>query len=338
MTPHFQITLGVDLAQASFDVALAGPDARIAQWRELSHLHVDGPPDAPESIAAIVGWLRERQVDPAALRVVVESTGQLSRRFAWAWQQSGGAAVAIVNPLRTKGFGVSLGLRDKTDRIDAAVLALYGHVHRPEPTRLRSQAHEQVRELVRLRQALVEEISRWKHRQNEALGKPAGKFIERRIHGGEREIKRLDELIDELIEEEPPLRDQVQALVQIDGIGKVTARTLTAELGDLRIYSRNQLVALAGLYPKRFESGSSVWRRPRLAKGGGSRLRRVLYMCATSLFSSKGPWAVVIERWRERGMCEMKIIGILMRRLLLVARAVMLADGEYDPQKVLNIG
>lgn len=340
MTPQDQITLGVDLAQASFDVALARPTIRPAQWRELPHLHVDGAPDSEPAMALVQRWLKEQAVDPAAVLVVAESTGQLSRRFAWCWQEATGGKVAIINPQRSHAFGQSLGVRDKTDRIDAAVLALFGLVHQPAPTRLRSRAHEELRELMRLRQSVVEQRTQWLNRRAEALGPEARKSCERQLRAAEKELKlleaRMEMLTEELIEEAPELQAQIKALVQIDGIGKVTARTLTAELGDLRLYGRGEVVAAAGLFPKRYDSGTSVWRKPRLAKGGGGRLRRVLYMGATSLFASKGPWRAVIDRLLGRGMEEMAVIGVVMRKLLLVARAVMI-DGVYDPEKIGRI-
>ncbi len=111
---------------------------------------------------------------------------------------------------------------------------------------------------------------------------------------------------------------------------------MTIELGDLGLYRRNQRVARVGGFPKRFKSGSSARRRPRLAKGGGGRLRRVLTMGACSLFQSKGPWREYIEQLRRRQMSDMCIIGVLMRKMLLVARAVVNNGGHYEPEKILR--
>ena len=149
-------------------------------------------------------------------------------------------------------------------------------------------------------------------------------------------IENLDQTIERTVERQADLAAQCRALETIKGIGKVTAVTLTAELGDLTRYGRNQLVAAAGLYPKQFTSGKTVWRRPRLAKGGGARVRRVLYMCATSLLHSNGPLRELAEQHRQRNQQDMVVIGILMRKLLLIARSVMKNNGIYDPSKILR--
>ena len=110
--------------------------------------------------------------------------------------------------------------------------------------------------------------------------------------------------------------------------------TVSAECGLLKDYSRGQIVAVNGVYPKRFESGKTVYRKPRLAKGGGGRVRRVLYMGALSLFRSKGFFRDYIDDLEKQGFSKMCITGILMRKLLLVGRAVMLNGGRYEPEKI----
>ena len=331
MSNQFEFTLGLDLAQASFDAAVAAAGLQADAWRSLPHVHLDHAPDSAAGVAALLAWLAA--IVPAGrCRVVVdESTGTLGRRVARALSGAGLGGVAIVNPRRTKAFGDSLGVRDKSDRIDCALLAAYALERKPQPTVLRGAGEEELRELTRLRQQMVAERTAWISRRGEAVSPAARGVINQTIEDLERRIKQLETQIDQCIEHEPVLHRQVTALQNIPGIGKVTARTLTAELGDLRHYSRGQLVALAGMFPKQFGSGTSVQRRPRLAKGGGARLRRVLYMCATCLFHAKGAPRQWVDEQLARGRKPMVVATILMRKLLLVARAVMLAGGHFDP-------
>jgi len=151
-----------------------------------------------------------------------------------------------------------------------------------------------------------------------------------------RQVKELEAAIKEIVNADARLGLQYRAVQQIPGIKKVGAMTMSAELGELQHYGRNQLVARVGIFPKCFESGRSVRRKPRMAKGGGARLRRVLYMGATSILRSKGPLRDFAECHRARGLSDMAVIGILMRKLLLVARAVMKNNGVYDESKILR--
>lgn len=333
MTPRLEFTLGIDLAQNSLRVAAAWPGADPRRWRRLPSLPIDHPPDSPEALEALTDWMEKKFPQSRCVRIVVESTGRLSRRFADQAALAGLVAVAIVNPARVKAYGQSLGAREKSDAADAAMLALYGLERRPEPTAVDPE-REEIRALTRLRESYVEQRTLWKNRLAQADSKTSRRFIERTLAHLDKQIPTLERAIDKALAKNEILAVQCRCLEAVDGIGPVTARTITAELGDLRTFGRNQLVAAAGVFPRVHESGQSVWKPPRMAKGGGGRLRRVLYMAATSLLRSNGPWRAYIDAKKARAKSPMKIIGALMRKLLLVARAVMIDGGKYDPNQI----
>jgi len=336
MNPGIEFSLGVDLAQESFEAAVAPEGADPRLWRELPHIHLTHAPDSEEGIDALLLWVKEHSPLGRCLRVVVESTGQLSKRFARALRGKGLPEVVILNPRRSKAFGDSLGVRDKTDRIDCAILALYAMVHRCEPAEPNSQAQERLRELTRLRERYCAELTGWKNRLRETGQAKSRKFIEKTIKHLDKQIKELDEAIEQEILNDEKMAFQVKSIKKIKGIKKIVSSTLTAELGELRNYGRDQIIGRAGVFARKFESGSSVHKKPRLAKGGGGPVRRVLYMAATSILHSKGPLREYAERLRERGLEDMEVLMALMRKLLLICRAVMMNDGQYDESKILR--
>jgi len=338
MEPTNDFSLGVDLAQESFVASLCVGAGEPQSWRAQPALAVALPPDDPAGIEALLDWLATEQPGARCARVIVESTGQLSWRFARAVAGRGLPQVAIVNPYRTKACRVSLGVRDKSDQVDARLLALYAAAHRPKTPPPRSAVEERLREMSRLRERYVQDLDRWKNRQRETLDKESGREIAKTIRHLEKAIRNVERAQGNAVKEDAVLSRQVDALTKIRGIKRVTAMTLTAELGDLSHYGRSQLSAAAGLFPKVFDSGKSVHRKPRLAKGGGGRLRRVLYMCATSLFRSKGALRAHIDRLQRRGMSDMTIEGAVMRKLLLIARAVVRNGGIYDETKISRQG
>lgn len=335
MTPQPQFIVGLDLAQDSFHAAIAFEGVEPGAWRDLPNTAISARPDSPAGVRALLKWIvRHAPLDRCA-GVVVESTGPISHRVARAMADRGLPELAIVNPRRSKAFGDSLGVRDKNDRVDAAILALYGMIHRPQPTARRTKDEQELRELSRMRETVVGDRAAWSQRLDQADSALVKREIRGTIQHLDHKIDKLDQAIKKAIERQENLKTQSRALETIDGIGKVTAATLTAELGDLTRYDRNQLVAAAGLFPKEFSSGKSINRRPRLAKGGGGRVRRVLYMCATSLLRTRGPMRDLADKHLEAKRPKMVVLGILMRRLLLVARAVMKNGGVYEPDKIL---
>ena len=331
-----EFCLSLDLAKCSAQAAIAAMDARQEDWKKFATLAIDAAPQSREAIAQLTAWVADVTAPGAVCkRVVVESTSKISKRFARALKATKRfPPTIIVNPARSKAYLVSIGVRDKTDPIDAACLALYGARCDLSAPRELSQTEEKLRELNRLRETTIADRTKWENRLEEADDKDVRAHMRKTIDVMNKDVRKIDAEIRATLADEPVLSQQVQWLKKITGIKAVVATTLVAELGDLSCYSRGEIVSRAGLYAKKFISGTSVYRPARLACGGGGRVRRVLYMAATSLFNSKGALRLYIDENIEKGHKKMQIIGALMRKLLLIARAVVKADGQYRPEMI----
>jgi transposase len=89
--------------------------------------------------------------------VVMEATGHYWQNL-FAALVAKGFAVALVNPLRTHRFAGEELARTKTDRIDCLQIARFGAQKRPAPSQLLETAVEELRELMRLRERLMQEL------------------------------------------------------------------------------------------------------------------------------------------------------------------------------------
>jgi transposase len=320
--------LGVDLAQDTFDACVAPVQVSPQVWRKLPVGHFE---NSPEGIQALGQWLTRPRRDGQCLGVVVESTGQLSARFAGALAPLGLPVVSIINPARSVSFARTLGVRQKSDRIDGALLAVYGAIYLPAPTQPKPEAQQNLRELDRLREALSEDLTCVRNRLREAQFAPARRILETQWRQLEAALEELERELDKALAANPELERQAGLLDTVVGIGPVVARTLTAEVGDLRHYSRGEIVALAGLFPRTHDSGKSVHKKPRLAGGGGGRLRRVLFLAALAIQRSRGVLKRFGQHLLEQGKNKMCMLGALMRKLLLIGRAVVKSGKPYNP-------
>lgn len=95
--------------------------------------------------------------NPTEALVVMEATGHYWQNL-FATLAARGFAIALVNPLRTQRFAEEELRRTKTDAIDALGLAAFGRQKRPPPTRVPDRVTEELRELVHLRDRLVQDI------------------------------------------------------------------------------------------------------------------------------------------------------------------------------------
>ncbi|RLD93273.1 MAG: hypothetical protein DRI93_05530 [Aquificota bacterium] len=77
-----------------------------------------------------------------------------------------------------------------------------------------------------------------------------------------------------LVSEEKSASSALQALLSIPGVGSITAITLLTLLLKYPGTNRRQIVALAGLGPVEYQSGSSVHKKARISKRGSQEVRK----------------------------------------------------------------
>lgn len=94
---------------------------------------------------------------PAEVLVAMEATGHYWKNL-FAALAAQGYTVALINPLRTHRFAAEDLERTKTDAIDALGIARFAAQKRPAATRLPDSATEELRELVRLRDRLMQDF------------------------------------------------------------------------------------------------------------------------------------------------------------------------------------
>lgn len=129
----------------------------------------------------------------------------------------------------------------------------------------------------------------------------------------------------------------VTTLTSIDGINPQTAARFIAELGEpSTIHSPKALVSLAGIAPKSFISGTSVYKKARISKKGNPFLRTIVYHMALSCIKHNPPLSAYYQHLIYRGKPKMIAIFAVARKLLHVIYHV-LHGCVYQPNK-LGIG
>src|ERR1035438_6090156 len=135
-----EITIGIDISKDNLDV----------------HLHPEGTarqfPNDRKGHAKLIAWAAPYQ----PTRVVFEATGRYHRALEMALGEAGLPAVKI-NPLQARRFAEATGKRVKTDPIDAAMLARFGAIMRPEIPPAKDQTIDMLAELLAARRGLVKD-------------------------------------------------------------------------------------------------------------------------------------------------------------------------------------
>ena len=310
--------LGIDVGKSDLHAALL-------QGNRTSTRSV---PNSALGIKQLLTWLRNRNV--ASAHVCLESTGGWSEAAAYALHEAG-HVVSIVNPSRVKAFAQSEMLRTKTDAVDAALIARFCSLHKPErwvpppPEILALQG------LVRRHQSLaamrIEEQNRF---DSPMLSRAVRMSIKRHIAHLTAAIEQIDREIDDLFNEHDGLRRQRDLLMSIPGIAETTAARILGEVPHIAEFRDvKAIVAFAGLSPRHYQSGS-IRRSTRLSKLGNANLRSSLYFPAITALRYNPIVRDLSARLAERGKPKMSIIAAAMRKLLVLAYGVLKTGRPFD--------
>ncbi len=312
-------TLGIDIAKATFQAALLHDG-------KLHHHRFDNTESGFRQLQA---WLvRHRS---KRLHACMEATASYGDDLAQ-FLHDAGHTVSIVNPARIKGFAQSQLQRNKTDKLDAALIARFCQQQQPEAWSPPPAEIKQLQGLVRRLEALQEmrqqEVNRLEQAGKQTL---VGESLEKIIAALDNEILRLRQLIQDHIDQHPHLKRDHDLLLSIPGIGETTAAWLLSEVQVEGYSSARQVAAHAGLTPRHHESGTSVGGRTKLSKTGNARLRRALYMPAVVAKRYNPIIRAFCHRLEKRGKRPMEIIGAAMRKLLHLVYGVLKSGKAFDP-------
>lgn len=312
------VVLGIDISKAKFDAALAvGSKFRTKVFA-----------NTPTGFAQLSAWLCQHGV--RHVHACMEATGSYWEALA-IYLADAGHTVSVINPALVKAHGQSLGLRSKTDAIDAKLLADFCREKQPPVWNPPSLTERRLRALVLRHQMLMDMQTQEKNRC-ESLREDIRDSLDTHLAWLAAELERIEQAIAKLLNDDDDLRGQRDLLDSIPGLGERTIAVLLAYgVHGERFQCARQFAAFAGLSPRLYESGSSVHRKPRLSKVGHAFLRRALYMPAmTALY--KTAWGKRFRaRLAARGKPPKLIIGAMMRKLAQVAFGVVKSGVPFNP-------
>jgi transposase len=253
-------------------------------------------------------------------RVCLEATGVYHLQLALTLRGRG-VEVMVVNPRVAKDFARALGWRSKTDEVDAWTLVEY--LERMEfiewnaPSDAVLELRELGRRLSELVQTAVDEKNRLHAKTVSGISRAVMADVKAHVAQLEKRIEQIEQAAVKVIQSDADLDEQFEILRRIRGVGRRSAIHLLTELAVLDpTMTVKQLVAHAGMDPRRYESGTSVDKPVRISKVGNARLRAILYMNALSAVRHDRGARLFFARLVTRGKKKMQALVAVMRKLL----------------------
>lgn len=318
--------LGIDISKEKFD-------AHLIRDQETSSGQFD---NSSQGFKQLQKWLKKRRIDQ--LHACMEATGSYGEALTYFLHEQG-YQVSVVNPKIIKHYGQSKMQRNKTDKLDARLIAQYCQKETPRLWQPPTEAERTLQALTRRLDALMADRTREKNRLTAKSHLDAVKqSIEETIAFYTQQIEKLEAQIQDHIDQHPhELQKKQQLLTSIPGIGDKTAAILLAELPDIALFqSAKQVTAFAGLTPKQLQSGK-MNRTGGIYKLGSRRLRTALYFPALSGKIHNPILRQMADRLAERGLTGMSAVAALMRKLLQLVYGVLKSGQPFDPDYVVNV-
>jgi transposase len=289
---------GVDVSSISLEARIGpeGPGATFA--------------NSPEGIAELAAFCQQH----GAELVAMEATGGYEKQaFALLW--AGGVPVALLNPRAVRRFAEGMGLLEKTDRIDAGVIAWFAAVKQVAPSLPASAEQAQLRALVtRLRQLTELQAAQRNQRLLVTETVVLACFTEM-LALVAAQIRALQAAITELIAADPLWQKLDATFRSIKGVADRTVARIMAELPEIGTVSNKAVSKLVGLAPLAHDSGKTQGKRA--VRGGRSSVRAILFVVAGLVRRYDPDFTAFYERLSAAGKPK-KVIRVALAHKLLV--------------------
>ena len=290
------VYIGIDVAKATLQVYAQGRQTELAN-------------DA----SAHSKLCTELKAIPGA-HVVCEATGGYQGPLVNALHRIH-IPVSVVNPAHVRASAHAQGKRAKTDRIDAQMLTDYGQRYQPKPTPPVSEVLQKLSDLTQWLKQLIGARAIAKTQAEHHQDVFVAKQNQQLLNHFDSQIKKVETQLQKLMDKDQELRQRVECLDEIEGVGSRTALLVLANIPELGHLNRQEAAALAGLAPWTRESGTMKGLRS--IGGGRPQVRLALYMAALTASRRNPILSAFYQRLISKGKPSKVALTAVMRRLLV---------------------
>lgn len=224
-------------------------------------------------IAALADFCRRH----GAQLVVMEASGSYERQaFLLLWEAD--IPCGLTNPRSVRRFAEAMGVLEKTDRLDASLIARFGIAKDIRPTPPPSLSQRRLKALVaRLRQ-VTDDLTVQKQRRAAVVDDETRASLDEVIALLKRQSRTLEGEIASMIDDDPLWSQLATAFRSVKGVAGRTVARLMADMPEIGTYSNKAIAKLAGLAPLADDSGKRQGKRS--IRGGRESVRSILFLVA----------------------------------------------------------
>ena len=329
--------VGADLSKDDFKVAFyqqfidekTNSGTRIKSTRTFKNTLV--------GFKSFVTWIEKHRDSNIEVRITMEATGVYYEQLVHYLNDSQTYHLSVVLPNKTKSYFKSLNLKSKTDRIDAKALGQMGLERDLKKWSPLANNMLLLKQLTRSRSSLLNQKTATSNRLH-ALKysyqphKEVIKRLNKLLKFLDKQIKEVEQEIKEQIQIDPYLRERVENVCTVSGLGITTVAIIVAETGGFELFtSRGQLISFAGYDIVENESGTSIKGKTRISKKGNKHIRKAMHYPALTAVQHEANFKKIYDRVFDKTKIKMKGYVAVQRKLLILIYTLFKKNEPYNP-------
>ena len=324
---------GIDMAKDKFDCCLS----TIAAGQQVSIKARCTFTNTAAGFDAFLKWSKKNTPLTIPSVFLMEATGIYYEQLAW-YLYGKDCTVSVVLPNKAKKYKESLGLKSKTDRIDAQALSRMCCEQIHTPWKPISKSIYALRVVTRNIESITDMITATSNRlQALTYGmyrdKEVEKMLQKQLDLFEKQKQTLHKRVEQIVAEDPVLKQKFEQICSIKGLGMQSLAVIVAETNGFTAFeSAAQLVSYSGYDVVENQSSKRVG-KTRISKKGNSHIRRAMYFPALNMVRYQvGGFVPFYSRIYERTKLKMKAYTAVQKKLLTIIYALWKKDQAFDPQ------
>ena len=329
--------LGVDVAQKELVVTLGRmvDDLSIELYAHKVFKNNE------KGFISLFDWVNKLTDTEKKVRFVMEATGVYHQKFAYFLDERE-LEVCVVLPNKISNYMRTLDNKTITDKTCSEAIAQFGLERKLDLWHRPKSIYKNLQQLTRERDQIVFERAMVKNHlhaeKSEAEPNESSLLrIKMRINFLTRQEKEIKKEIGTWISKDANLKQEIENICTIPGIGQLTAVIILAETNGFElIRNKRQLTSYAGLDVKEKQSGTSIKGKPRISKSGNRHLRKAMHLPGLTAVRWDENFRNLYARIVSKNGIKMKGLVAVQRKLLEMTYTVFKNKCPYQKQYEAN--
>jgi transposase len=284
----------------------------------------------------LLQWINEVSSKETTVLYAMEATGVYHEKLAY-YLIANEQRVSIILPNKVNAFAKTCTSKKQDDQQASKVLAEFGCVKQLDEWQPPHALFVNLKQFTREKRQLHQELTLIKNQlhaeQTKAITSTSSiKRMKARAKLIEKQVTEVGKEITELINQNVSIKEKIDKVCTIPGVGLQTAVTVIAETNGFNlIRNSRQLVSYAGLDIVQKQSGTSVRGRSHISKRGNAYLRQCLYFPSFTAVKYNMPMQNLYHRITEKQAIKMKGYVAVQRKMLMLIYTLWKKNEAYNP-------